>query len=60
LHPDAVWVVRGVGRGMRVFGVVIVEGEGTVLGVKLNIFLASVYRNPLVSVIVASGIDHEL
>ena len=53
-------MVRGVGRGMRVFGVVIVEGEGTVLGVKLNIFLASVYRNPLVSVIVASGIDHEL
>jgi len=34
VDPDAVGMVSGVGRGMGVLdGVVIVKGEGTVLGV---------------------------
>jgi len=32
MDPDAVAVVSGVGRGMGVDGVVIVEEEGAVLG----------------------------
>jgi len=37
MHPDAVWMVSGVSRGTRVLdGVMIVEGEGAVLGVNLG------------------------
>jgi len=37
LDPDAVEMVSGVGRGMGVLdGVVIVEGEGAILGVNVE------------------------